>query len=82
MYDLQKGDQTLWGGLGELHAVKRLIATRGVAKHLLGGFGGMLPEKMFFKLCNLVHFGAYFHTCFYLKTSKNIHSLYKNNGNL
>ena len=33
----------LFGGMGKLHAAKRL-ATRGVAKRLLGLFGGMLPR--------------------------------------
>ena len=48
------------------------IATRGVAMRLLGGFGGMLPRKFFFELCNLVRFGAYFHKFFTFKKSKNI----------
>ena len=52
MQDLPFGGQ-LFGGLGEFHDAKRL-ATRGVAKRLLGGFGGMLPEN-FFEWCNLEH---------------------------
>ena len=54
----------LGGGVG--------LATRGVAMRLLGGFGGMLPRKFFFELCNLVRFGANFHNFFTFKKSKNI----------
>ena len=39
-----QGRAQLFGRLGELHAAKRLV-TRGVAKRLLGGFGGMLSPK-------------------------------------
>ena len=70
----------LFGGLGELHALKRL-ATHGVAKRLLGGMEACFPEN-FFKWCNLVRFGAYFHKFFTLKKSKSIHFLYKNNDKL
>ena len=48
------------------------LATRGVAMRLLGGFGGMLPRKIFWEWCNLVRFGAYFHIFFTFKKSKNI----------
>ena len=48
------------------------LATCRVAMRLLGGFGGMLPRKIFFEWCNLVRFGAYFHEYFILKKSKNI----------
>ena len=44
----------------------------GYATRLLGGFGGMLPRKIFFEWCNLVRFGAYFHKFFTFKKSKNI----------
>ena len=37
----------LFGGMGKLHAAKRL-ANRGVAKRLLGLFGGMRPREFFF----------------------------------
>ena len=50
-----------WGGGG------RGLATRGVARRLLGGFGGMLPRKKIFEWCNLVRFGAYFHNFFYFQ---------------
>ena len=48
MQDLPRGDNFFFwgGGLGELHAAKQL-ATHGVAKRLLGGFGGMLPRNFF-----------------------------------
>ena len=45
---------------------------RGVAMRLLGGFGGMVPQKKNFEWCNLVRFGAYFHNFFTFKKSKNI----------
>ena len=48
------------------------LATRGVAKCLLGGFGGMFPRNFFFEWCNPVRFGAYFHKFFTFKKSKNI----------
>ena len=54
----------------------------GLAKRLLGGFGGMLPRKKNFESCNLVRFGAYFHKFFTFKKSKNIYLLYKNNDKL
>ena len=76
--------QDLPGGLGEWHVAKRL-ATRGVAERLLGGFLGMLPREILFKWCNLVRFGAYFHTFFTLKKSRNIHfniHSYQNNDKL
>ena len=77
----QGGGPNFLGGLGELHAVKRL-AMRGVAKHLLGGFRGMLLRDNIFKWCNLIRFGAYFHKFFTLKKSKNIYFVYKNNDKL
>ena len=40
---------------GYLHGAKR-HAARGEATRLLGGFGGMLPRKKFFKM---VQFGAF-----------------------
>ena len=43
-----------------------MLATRGVAMHLLGGFGGMLPRK------NFLNGGAYFHKFFTFKKSKNV----------
>ena len=64
MQDLPWGVQ-LFGGVGELHAAKRL-ATRGVAKRLLTDSGSCFPE-IFFNWCNLVCFGAYFHKKFYFK---------------
>ena len=66
-----QGGQLFWG-----------LATPDVAKRLLGGFGGMLSRINFFEWCNLVRFGAYFHTFFTFKKSKNIHFLYKNNDKL
>ena len=47
------------------------IATSGVAMRLLGGFGDMLPRKIFFEWCNLVRFGTYFHKFLTFKKSKN-----------
>ena len=44
---------------GYLHGAKR-HAARGEATRLLGGFGGMLPQENFKKLCNLVRFREYF----------------------
>ena len=41
-----KGMTQLFGGLGELHAATRL-ASRGVAKHFLGGSGACFPKKFF-----------------------------------
>ena len=67
-----QGGGATFGRLGELHAAK-LLATRGVARRLLGEFGGMLPREIFFKCCNLVRFGAYFHEFFTLKKPKNIY---------
>ena len=63
------GGGQLFGGLGELHAAKRLAA---IATRMLGGFEDMLPQETFLKLCNLMRFGAYmyFHEIF---TLKNIH---------
>ena len=46
------------------------IAMRGVAMRLLGGFGDMLPRKIFFEWCNLVRFGAYFHKFLTFKKSQ------------
>ena len=43
--------------LGELHAVKCLVAC-GVATRLLGGFGCMLPRYFF----EMVQFGAFWST--------------------
>ena len=65
-----KGGQLFFGGGWG-------IATRGVAMRLLGGFGGMLPRKFFFELCNLVRFGVYFHKFFTFKKPKNIIFLQK-----
>ena len=45
---------------------------------LLGGFGGMLPQEFFFKLCNLVRFGLYLDQILSLKNLKNYHFLFKN----
>ena len=53
------------------------IATRGVAMRLLGGFGDMLPRKIFFEWCNLVRFGAYFHKFLTFKKSKNFFFIQK-----
>ena len=53
------------------------LATRDIAMRLLGGFGGMLPQKIFWELCNLVRFRAYFHKFFTLKKSKNVIFLQK-----
>ena len=44
---------------------------------LLGGFGGMPPDKFFFKWCNLARFGVYFDQSLSLKNFKNYHFLYK-----
>ena len=44
---------------------------------LLGGFGGMPPEKIFLKWCNLVRFGVYFDQILSLKNFKNYYFLYK-----
>ena len=63
MQDLPRGANYFFLGGG--------LATRGVAMHLLGGFGGMLP-RIFFEWCNLVRFGAYFQKIFTFKKSKNI----------
>ena len=38
-----QGELNFFWGIGKLHAAKRL-ATHGVAKRLLGRFGGMLPQ--------------------------------------
>ena len=84
MEDLpMEGNFFFWGGgLGELYAAK-LLATRGVYSQAFDGeFEGMLPRENFFKWCNFVRFGAYFHNFFTLKKSKNIHFLYKNNDKL
>ena len=43
--EFAKGGQLFWGA-GELHAANRL-ATRGVAKRLLGWFGGKPPRGNF-----------------------------------
>ena len=60
-----QGDQ-LFGGAG--HAAKRL-ATRVVAKRLLGGLGARFPDKYFFNgaIWCWFFFGAYFHKFFTLK---------------
>ena len=55
----------LGGGLGKLHAAKRLAA-RGVATRFLGGSGACSRDN-FFKWGNLVRFEGYFHKNFTLK---------------
>ena len=54
----------------------QLFGGLGIAKRLLGGFGGMLLREHFFKWCNLVRFGACFHNFFTLKKILNNHFLY------
>ena len=49
-----------------------VLATRGVAKRLLGGSGACFPKFFGGDLCNLVRFGAYFHKFFTYEKSKNI----------
>ena len=61
----QGGLTIIWGGG---------LATRGIDTRLLGGFGGMLPRKKIFYLCNLVRFGSYF---FIFKKSKNVIFIHK-----
>ena len=48
------------------------LATRGVAKRLLGGSGACFPKNILGEWSNLVRFGAYFHKFFTYKKSKNI----------
>ena len=75
-----QGRAQLFGGMGKLHAAKRL-ATHGVAKRLLGRFGGMLPRYIFFNYatwCVLEHIFIKF----LLEKIKKIIFLYKNNDKL
>ena len=44
---------------------------------LLGGFGGMLHRKFFFKWCNLVRFGVYLDQILSLQNFKSYYFLYK-----
>ena len=44
------------------------IGVKYIPLALLGGFGGMTPPRIFFKLCNLVRFRVYFNEILSLKT--------------
>ena len=75
-----QGRAQLFGGVGKLHAAKR-IANRCIAKRLLGRFGGMLPREIFINYatwCVLEHIFINF----LLEKIKNIYFLYKNNDKL
>ena len=63
---------------GNLHVAKRHAAHGAKPCALLGGFGGMPPEKFFLKWSNLVRFGVYFDQILSLKNFNNYHFLYKN----
>ena len=75
-----KGELNFFGGMGKLHAAKR-IATRCIAKRLLRRFRGMLPREIFLNYatwCVLEHIFINF----LLEKIKNIYFLYKNNDKL
>ena len=50
---------------------KFACAAHGEDMRFTRGFGGMLPQDNFLKLCNLVHFGVYFDQILSLKIFKN-----------
>ena len=56
-----RGAKNYFFRFGNLHVAKRLA-------FLGGGSGACPPREFFFKLCNLVHFGAYFDQILSLET--------------